>query len=190
MASKATQKGNRGQNKAIDLIEKWTGKKFKSSAQHGMPGYNLDPHVGDILCATEGHYFPFCIEVKNYADINFSHLLQPNIKNVTILEFWDQVAGDAKNTKKVPILLMRTTNNRLPADFFFLVVTQEFAKLCHIELGVANADDLVSLRYHDYSKDEPLMILRSDQFFRTDYKNIKEIAKTHKKSLYGKTKKS
>lgn len=178
MASTATQKGNRGQNKAREILQKWSNKKFKSSAQHGMPGYNYDPHKGDILCDTEGHYFPFTVEVKNYRDINFCQLLQPNLKNILILDFWEQCAGDAKKCKKIPMLLMRF--DRLPSNFFFVVITQEFAKLIHSTLPV----DLVSLRYHDYSRGIALMILRSHQVFNSNYKEVKKIAKTHIKTLY------
>lgn len=180
MASTATQKGNRGQNMARDVLQDWTHKKMKSSSQSGMPGYNHDPHKGDILCNTEGHYFPFTVEVKFYKEINFCQLLQPNIKNVLILEFWDQVSFDANKCKKVPMLMMRF--NGLPKDFFFVVLTQAFAKLTHIERCYGG--DLKSLRFHDYSKGEPLMILPSNQFFQTDYKNVKQIAKKHIKTLY------
>lgn len=182
MASKGTQKGNRGQNKARVVIKNWAKKKFKSSSQSGMPGYNHDPHKGDILCDTEGHYFPFTVEVKNYREINFCQLLQPNLKNVLILDFWKQCAGDAKICKKVPMLMMRF--NGLPKNFFFVVITQEFAKLIHLDLALANEESLVSLRYQDYGTSTALMIMRSDQVFRSDYKDIKKIAKNHIKILY------
>lgn len=179
MASSATKKGNRGQRKAIKLIESWTHKKFKSSSQSGMAGWNHDPHKGDVLCDTEGHYFPFCVEVKNYKDINFCQLIQPDLKGVTILEFWKQCSGDAVFTKKIPMLLMRFNN--LPADFFFVVVTQEFAKAIHFELTLSNAG-LKSLRYHDYKTDLSLMIMPSNQFFNTNYKEVKKTAKTFLKA--------
>lgn len=178
MASTGTQKGNRGQRKAIECLKKWARKKFKSSSQSGMPGYNHDPHKGDILCDTEGHYFPFCVEVKNYREIDFSHLLRPGKKGVLVLEFWAQCAGDAKRTKKVPMLMMRY--DRLPSDFFFIVITQEFAKLIHHILPPT----FKSLRFHDYKTNLALMIFGSDEFFLSNYKETKTIAKKYLKTLY------
>lgn len=163
---------------ARDVLKKWTHKKMKSSSQSGMPGYNHDPHKGDILCDTEGHFFPFTVEVKFYKDINFCQLLQPNLKNMLILEFWDQVSGDARICKKVPMLMMRF--NGLPKDFFFVVVTQDFADAM-IHSGLF-ADDLRYLLYSNI--EENLVILPSHQFFSANYKKTKLLAKTHIKTLY------
>jgi hypothetical protein len=184
MASTATQKGNRGQNKAREVLAKWARKKFKSSNQSGMPGYNHDPHKGDILCDTEGHYFPFTVEVKNYAKIQFNHLLQPNVKVSDIETFWRQCEGDAKRCKKIPMLLMRY--DRLPADFFFVVITNHFASAIGLDLSLANSD-LKHIRYYSYPKDRndvSLRIFGSDQFFKSDYKAVKKVAKSYLKSLY------
>lgn len=167
---------------ARDVLQKWTHKKMKSSSQSGMPGYNHDPHKGDILCDTEGHLFPFTVEVKFYKDINFCQLLQPNLKNVLILEFWDQVSGDAKICKKVPMLMMRF--NGLPKDFFFIVITERFFQQILLELQVASPDNLTTLQYKNYTLLEPLVLMGSDFFFAPDYKEIKKIAKTHIKTLY------
>lgn len=184
MASRGKEKGNRAQRVARDLVEKWTNKKFKSTSSDsiaGGVGWNREPHKGDLKCDTEGHFFPFSVEVKHYAEIDFAHLLVPDIKNIAILEFWKQCSEDAKLQNKVPILMMRY--DRLPADFFFVVITQPFAKLIHEELTYS-FEDIKSLRFHDYKTDDPIMILQSNQFFATDYKVVKKIAKLHIKSLY------
>lgn len=184
MASKGKEKGNRAQRVARDLVEKWTHKKFRSTSSDSMAGgvgWNREPHKGDLKCITEGHFCPFSFEVKHYAEIDFAHLLVPGIKNVAILDFWAQCVDDSQRQKKIPILMMRY--DRLPADFFFIVVTQKFAKLIHDELDFRNLSDLKSLRFHDYMTDDPIMILQSIQFFATDYKVVKKIAKTHIKSL-------
>lgn len=178
MAINTRKKGNRAQKNVINVISKWANKKFKSSKQFGGPNWNHDPHVGDILCDTEGHFFPFCIEVKFYEKIDFSHLLVPKIKNIQILDFWKQCTDDARNTQKVPILMMRY--NGLPKEFFFLVTTQEFAKMVHDLLP----KNVKTLRYHNYYDNKPIMIFRSTQFLKTDYKAVKALAKTHIKQLY------
>lgn len=179
MASKGTQKGNRGQRKAIQCLKKWARKKFKSTSQSGMPGYNHDPHKGDILCDTEGHYFPFCVEVKNYREIDFSHLLRPGKQGVLVLEFWAQCSSDAKNVKKIPMLMMRY--DRLPADFFFIVVTEEFCgRLSMFDKALCIKKKLT---FWDRNG-QNLIIIGSDQFFQLDYKETKLIAKKYLKTLY------
>lgn len=175
MASTATQKGNRGQLMARDVLKKWTHKKMKSSSQSGMPGYNHDPHKGDILCDTEGHFFPFTVEVKFYKDINFCQLLQPNLKNVLILEFWHQVAFDAHKCQKVPMLMMRF--NGLPKNFFFVVVRFNFYIQIKQVIG-----ELKTITYQDGK--ECLVIMDSTDLFESNYKEVKKIAKTQIKTLY------
>lgn len=181
MASTATQKGNRGQRAAISVIKKWTHKKFKSSAQYGGGGYNMDPHKGDVLCDTEGHYFPFTVEVKFYKEINFCQLLQPNLKNVLILDFWAQCLGDAKRCKKIPMLMMRF--NGLPKDFFFVVIDQHFLSLIEPQIRLWAVDTKI-LFYEDRERDLFLALMPSTDFFATKYKEVKKIAKTHIKTKY------
>lgn len=173
-------KGNRGERVAAEVFQKWTGKTFSKVPRSGGLHWKTANSIGDIICTTEGHYFPFAIEVKNHKEIDFAQLLIPDLKGVKILEFWEQCSRDAERGKKIPLLLMRY--DRLPKEFFFVVMTQEMAKLFHTELALTNSD-LKSLRFHDYKTDQPLMILQSTQFFKTDYKTIKAIAKTHLKKL-------
>lgn len=180
MASTAVQKGNRGQRKAVDCLRKWARKKFKSSAQYGGGGYNLDPHKGDILCDTEGHYFPFTVEVKNYKEINFCQLLQPKLKNVLILDFWAQCEGDAQRCKKVPMLMMRF--NGLPADFFFIVITSEFYARLNMLTRALNCRK--TLEFWDKDKGAALMIMPSNEFFRMNYKEVKLEARKYLKAIY------
>lgn len=169
-------KGAKNERHIAELFTKWTGRKFAKTPASGGLQWKSSFSKGDIVCTKEGHYFPFCIEGKSYNKIDFSHLLTPGIKNIDILTFWAQCERDAKSCNKVPMLLMRY--NGLPKFFYFLIITQDFAKLIHNFLP----KDMVSLRYHDYSTNKPLMILRSTDFFKTDYKDIKPIAKTHVKT--------
>lgn len=182
MASKGTQKGNRGQRKAIQCLKKWARKKFKSTSQSGMPGYNHDPHKGDILCDTEGFYFPFSIEVKNYREIDFSHLLVPGIKNILILDFWKQCLFDANSQKKIPMLMMRY--DRLPSDFFFIVVDYQFFEFCIFPFFSKNQKALI------YNNAEyNLAIIPSNWLFDIPYKRLHKIFKNYNKNLEERIKK-
>lgn len=188
MSINSRRKGANNERDIAKLFEQWTNKKFAKTPASGGLQWKSANSKGDIVCTTEGHYFPFCIEAKNHKEINFSHLLIP--MRVTkkspnpickIMEFWKQCTRDAKKARKIPMLLMRY--NGMPSDFHFLVTTQTFAKLMHPELALNNTG-LISLRYSDYKKDTHLMIMRSTEVFRTHYRTIKKIAKTHIKEIY------
>ena len=135
---------------------------------------------GDVVCTTEGHYFPFCIEGKFHVKIDFSHLLTPGIKNVDILDFWRQCERDAKACKKVPMLLMRY--NGLPKEFWFLVLDTNF-------LHRVRQEDMLTFRscidremnYWDKQRNIKLTILLSTEFFKLPYKAVKLIARAYAK---------
>lgn len=75
--------------------------------------------------------------------------------------------------------------NGLKANFHFIVMTQEFTKKIH-ELLPKN---MVSLRYQNYGTENypALMILRSTDFFKTQYNYIKNHAKAYLKEKAKKT---
>jgi hypothetical protein len=185
MAVNSRKKGKKGEKVAAEVLAKWTKKKFASTPSSGGLQWRTSLAKGDVVCTTEGHYFPFCVEVKNHKEINFAHLLTPLRKTrdksgvAKILEFWSQASRDAKAANKIPMLLMRYDN--LPRDFFFVVVTQEFAKLIHTEISLGYPG-MKTLRYHDYKTNTALMIFSSHEFFASTYKPIKLKAKTYLKS--------
>lgn len=172
MGINSRSKGARNERKLADLFTKWTGRKFaKSPASGGLHWQSSFVH-GDLVCTKEGHYFPFCIEAKSYNKIDFSHLLNPKIKNVDILDFWNQCSRDAKECNKIPILFMRY--NGLPSDFHFVVIDMNHFN----NLGILQTKTS-KLIYHGNKVD--LMIMTSPDFFKTNYKEIKQNAKDYLK---------
>ncbi len=167
------RKGAKNERNLAKAFEQWTGRKFAKSPASGGLHWKSSHVAGDIVCCKEGHYFPFCIEGKSYSKIDFSHLLNPKIKNCDILDFWSQAKRDAKEVNKIPMLLMRY--NSMPKDFWFLVVTQDYAKSLHELLP----KDMVTLRYHDYKTNTALMIFRSTDFFKIPYKQTKILTKKY-----------
>lgn len=119
---------------------------------------------GDIVCTTEGHYFPFCIEVKHHAEINFSEIYIPNKKKVKVLEFWEQCKRDASKANKIPLLFMRY--NGLPNDFFFIGISKEHEDKLGIKLEKSSI-----IRHLD------LVIGISPELFLNEYKLLKISAK-------------
>ena len=132
MAINSRNKGNKAERTVAKLMEKWTSKQFARTPSSGGLNWKSANSKGDIVSTTEGHYFPFCIEVKHHAEINFSELLIPGKKKVKVLEFWEQCKRDALRANKIPLLFMRY--NGLPNDFFFIGVSLEYSHKLKLNL--------------------------------------------------------
>lgn len=159
------KKGARGEKKACEVFQKWTSFKFHRVPQSGGLHWKLDNTCGDIICGDPLHRFDFSIEVKNYADINFEHLLMPHV-NCDIMGYWAQCIKDAERGKKLPLLLMRYDG--MAKDLFFAVIEYSHFKLIKHLLDK-------KLPYFKYGK---LIFMHSGMLFNSDYKQVKKI--THK----------
>jgi Holliday junction resolvase len=165
-------KGNKNERDLAKLFKAWTGKDFARTPSSGGLQWKSSNSKGDIVCTTEGHYFPFCIEAKNYKEINFEHLLIPNIKNIRILEFWAQAKRDADKANKIPILTMRY--NGMPKDFHFIVMETPILKKLFYP-SITPFRNKIELKVKGLN----LSIIQSTEFFSTDYKKVKALAKQH-----------
>lgn len=168
MAINGRRKGNKAERVAAKLISDWTGHKFERTPSSGGLQWKASHAKGDIT-ATDEHRCPFCFEVKSYAKIDFSHLINPKIKNPDILQYWSQASRDAGKVNKIPMLMMRY--NGLPKSFYFIVLERRFWKKVRVELG--------SFNYLIFSGMNQLVILPSTEFFKVNYKFIRKIAKTY-----------
>ena len=175
-------KGNKNERELAKLFKDWTGKEFARTPSSGGLQWKSSNSKGDIVCTTEGHYFPFCIEAKNHKEINFAELLMPDKKGVKILEFWEQCERDAVKAKKIPILFMRY--NGMPKNFHFVVL-----KLRHFEKLTGTHDIKENFKYTQTSRHKKLKLttLTSTEFFNLlDYKETRLKAKALIKTIYGK----
>lgn len=118
MAINSRSKGNKNERVVAKLLKGWTGKEFARTPSSGGLNWKSSHSKGDVVCTTEGHLFPFCVEVKAHKEINFEHLLY--LKTPKIDEFWEQCSRDANSAGKAGLLLMRY--DRLPKAFFFAVL--------------------------------------------------------------------
>lgn len=184
MAINGRRKGAKAERLLAHRLGEWTGKEFSKTPASGGLRWNNANVAGDIVCTTEGHYCPFCFEVKSYSKIDFSHLLLSNttlhgslstiVKNVDILDFWNQAKRDARRAGKIPILMMRY--NGLPKGFYYVVLGKSFMSVCTIKpRAILNF----------ISEKNNLWITTSEELFRTDYRTLRKIAKIHLKKLYG-----
>lgn len=172
MANKinSRSKGNTNERRLAALFATWTKRTFARVPSSGGLSWKTANAKGDIICTKEGHYFPFCIEAKNYKEINFQHLLY--LDNAKILEFWAQCTRDAKIANKIPILTMRY--NGMPKDLHFVVIPNDFA------LKLINGELIDPKNYMRFiSKNHKLMIYTSTDFFQTDYSKVKTLAKQY-----------
>lgn len=166
------KKGARGEKHALEVLQNWTNKKFGRVPSSGGLNWKNQMSSGDVICITDGHYFPYTVEVKNYRDINFAHLFTTD--KADILKFWQQAERDAARVNKVPLLMMRYDG--LKKGFFFIVIPRTiFNKFFR-----AYMDDkdirLVSENF-DFA------ILSSDAFFKVPYKEIRKPIVNYQKSL-------
>lgn len=163
MGINGRNKGARAERKLADLFTKWTGLKFGRTPSSGGLNWKATNVKGDIVCTEEGHYFPFCIEAKFHAEINFEHLLY--LKEPEIMKFWAQCKGDAARANKMPLLFMRY--NGLPRDFWFIVLKyKDFLNLLpEIKKG----------RYLKVVADESLVVMTPGKLFGASYKNIRKL---------------
>src|SRR5688572_29026529 len=110
MRINSRSKGQRGEKAAINFMLKWTGMEFRRTpGSGGLRGHVVDYTEGDIVCVKKNYIFPLCIEVKNYAELNFNHLLydprpkKKKKKDKGVWGFWKQAAASAKRAEKIPI---------------------------------------------------------------------------------------
>ena len=172
-------KGNKNERELAKLFKDWTGKEFARTPSSGGLQWKSSNSKGDIVCTTEGHYFPFCIEAKNHKEINFAELLMPDKKGVKILEFWEQCERDAVKAKKIPILFMRY--NGMPKNFHFIALKNSHYR--SIFLPTLTPFGLQSVTK---TREVTLIITNSTEFFNTSYKQAKLKAKALIKNIYGK----
>jgi len=168
-------KGNRNERVAAGELTKWTKRKFERTPSSGGLQWKASFSKGDVVCTKEGHVFPFCVEVKAHKEIDFSHLITPGIKNVKILDFWEQCRRDATACKKVPLLLMRYDN--MPKAFFFVGLPESFYRKVHNTVQAK-----ITLRYYDWVNNKFIVFIRSTDLFSASYSEIKQIAKSYLKT--------
>lgn len=163
-------KGNKNERDLAKLFKAWTKKEFARTPSSGGLQWKNSNSKGDIVCTTEGHYFPFCIEAKNYKEINFEHLLY--IQKPKILEFWAQAKRDAEKANKIPLLFMRY--NGMPKDFHFVAMETGFYYKAYVP-SVTPINPLI----HYHNGKLSLTIMPSPEFFKFSYKKVKLLAKEY-----------
>lgn len=178
-------KGSKAERMLAAQLGDWTGVKFARTPSSGGLHWGQSFTSGDIVCTTEGHYFPFSIECKNYKEINVTELIcnRRTKQDQTIIKFFKQCIRDSKESKKLPLLFMRYSG--LPKETWLVVFPKWY-------LGKILKDDKFKYPIASLSNvlSEEFVIMDSHNLWEYDYKSIKKAIKQEKtknKELWEKT---
>lgn len=174
MAVNSRKKGNKAERLAAEHFTKWTGYKFSRTPSSGGLHWKKQNTIGDIVCTEEGKFFPFCVEVKNHKEINFSHLIY--LETAKILEFWKQCTTDSSRGNKIPLLMMRYSG--MPKTYFFCMMYKKHWDLIE---GLVNKKEGKYFFIHGLEP-TPTVILSYQTLFNTAYLPIKKVLKAYIKN--------
>lgn len=172
------KKGSKNEREVAHLLEQWTGREFsRTPGSGGLRWGRRTDVIGDVVCTTEGHIFPFSVETKFYNEINFEHLVSAPLR-VKLLDFWAQATRDAERAKKVPLLLVRY--NRMNKSQYYAFIPKK------VYWALTEEYDLNSpaLDYITASPQNQFIIMQAKTLFQLEYLVVKRIAKKYLKSLY------
>lgn len=99
--NRSKAKGSSFEAKIAERFTKEFGKDFKRVPLSGA----LEWMKGDIICIEDTAWFPYTIECKHYAEIDWNSLLTAKSNNM--FSFWQQTQREALVMKKKPLLVFR-----------------------------------------------------------------------------------
>lgn len=99
--NKSKAKGSSFEAKIAERFTSEFGKDFKRVPLSGA----LEWMKGDIICIEDTAWFPYTVECKHYASIDWNSLL--TAKSNDMFSFWQQTLREANVMKKKPLLVFR-----------------------------------------------------------------------------------
>lgn len=106
MASKSKIKGGAYESKIRDILTKELKIEFKRMPLSG----SIEYLKGDLWTPFDTAAWPYCIECKHYAEVNWNNLL--TAKSTEIYQFWKQTVREAEVMKKKPLLIYRWNRSK------------------------------------------------------------------------------
>jgi len=106
MANAGKIKGSAYEAKIALLLSKEFGKEFRRVPLSGA----IDYLKGDIWMPHDTAWFPYCIECKHYAAIEWNNLLTS--KTTDMYSFWAQTVREAGVMHKKPLLIFRWNRSK------------------------------------------------------------------------------
>lgn len=164
------RKGNKNEREGAKLFKEWTGFEFsRVPSSGGLRWQRTTDTVGDILCSDKVHYlvFPFSIEMKVRKECDLQKAILSN-KNNDFIDFWKQAKSDAERGGKIPMLLARY--NRMSSKEYYLGISLEVFNAIKKEIPIKFP--FFKLRV---SKGDIVVIMNSQDFFKSNYTNVLNI---------------
>ena len=106
MTNKSKVKGSAYEAKIRDLLTAELKIEFKRMPLSG----SLEYLKGDLWTPHDTAAFPYCIECKHYAELEWNNFLTS--KTTNILDFWTQASKDAVTMGKLPLLIFRWNRSK------------------------------------------------------------------------------
>ena len=106
MVNKSKIKGSAYEAKIRDLLTQELNLEFKRMPLSG----SLEYLKGDLWTPHDTAAWPYCIECKHYAEVNWNGLL--TAKSSDLLDFWRQAVREAKVMKKMPLVIYRWNRSK------------------------------------------------------------------------------
>lgn len=172
------KKGSKNEREVAKLLGDWTGKEFsRTPASGGLRWGKRNDVIGDVVCTTEGHIFPFSVETKFYHDLKFEHLVSSPIR-IKLLDFWEQALRDSERAQKTPLLMVRY--NGMSRGQYYAFIPKE------IYTGLTEEYELNSpaLEYITNKPKYQFVIMKASTLFQLEYKVVRVITKRYNKTRY------
>lgn len=106
MANPSKLKGSAYESKVKDLFTEQFKIKFERVPLSGSLSYLK----GDVWCPSKAESWPYTIETKHYAELDFNSLL--TAKSNDLWSFWKQAVEEALVMKKKPLVCFRWNRSK------------------------------------------------------------------------------
>jgi hypothetical protein len=104
--NKSKAKGSAFELKIAKLLTEEFGKEFRRTPLSGA----LEWMKGDLIVIDDTAWFPWTIECKSYAEIDWSNLL--TAKSSDLHTFWQQTLRESKTMQRKPLLIFRANRSK------------------------------------------------------------------------------
>jgi hypothetical protein len=165
----SSKKGAKAERALSKELTAWVGVEFQRVPRSGGLRWGSGLMVtGDTIPADPVWLvrFPFSIESKVRASINFQELILD--QNSEIASFWDQASTDAGRVDKIPIVFFRY--DFLKKGLYFIVVSFEVFKA--IKPVIKKTQKIKSMKYFNFSN--KFVIFTSNYLLDSPYLEIEK----------------
>lgn len=122
--NKSKAKGSSYEAKIAKLLSEEFGKEFRRTPLSGA----LDWMKGDLIVIDDTAWFPWTIECKHYAEIDWSNLL--TAKSSDLHTFWQQTLRESKTMQRKPLLIFRWDRSKDYVAYDDDIKVDSYVEIC------------------------------------------------------------